>query len=121
MLDEDLKDDLLLILEHLDEITAYFSEINQPADFFSTLQGKAYYDAILMHLQVTGEILKKCYLKSNSVFENYLDVPWNEIIRMRDLISHHYDKLEHEIVFDICKHYLQPLRSALQSIVNSGQ
>src|SRR5207248_1327832 len=105
MHEQKLKDDLLLTLEHLDEIALYFSEIKKPEDFLSSIQGKAYYDAILMHLQVSGEILKRSYAGNEGIFEKYSDVPWQEIIRLRDLISHHYDKLEHEIIYDICKHY----------------
>ncbi len=116
MLDENLKDDILLILEHLDEINAYFEEVKQPSDFITSKQGKAYYDAILMHLQVSGEILKKCYQENPTIFNQYTEIPWTEIIRLRDLISHHYDKLEQEIVFDICSNHIQPLRKVLSSI-----
>lgn len=90
---EGLKDEVLLILEHLDEINAYFEEIKLPDDFVLTKQGKAYYDAILMHLQVTGEIIKPCYAANPSVFNKFEEIPWTEIIRLRDLISHHYDRL----------------------------
>jgi uncharacterized protein with HEPN domain len=113
---DELKDELLLILEHLDEVNAYFEEINKPEDFISTKQGKAYYDAILMHLQVAGEVLKKCYKENPQLFDKHSEIPWSEIIRLRDLISHHYDKLEYEIVFDICRIHIKPLTLTLQTI-----
>ncbi len=113
---DNLKNDILFIIEHLNEIESYFEEIKLPTDFVNSKQGKAYFDAILMHLQVTGEVLKKIYKNNESVFQVHSDVPWNEIIRLRDLISHNYDKLEHEIIFDICKNNLNSLKTVLVKI-----
>ncbi len=33
--------------------------------------------------------------------------------RLRDLISHSYDKLQHEINFDICETYMGPLQKVI--------
>ena len=68
MLNEKLRNDLLLVLEHIDEALSYFSEIKTAEDFVSTKQGRAYYDAILMRLQVTGELLKKTYTGNETIF-----------------------------------------------------
>ncbi len=117
MLNEPLRNDLLLVLEHIDEALSYFAETKTAEDFFATKQGKAYYDAILMRLQVTGELLKKSYTRNENIFKPHSEIPWNEIIRMRDLISHHYDKLQHEVVFDLCENELPKLRQALKEIL----
>ncbi len=118
MLNEKLRNNLLLSIEHIEETLSYFAEIDVSEDFVSTKQGRAYYDAILMRLQVTGELLKKSYTGNESVFNPHSEIPWGEIIRMRDLISHHYDKLQHEVVFDLCKNELPQLRKVLQKIIS---
>lgn len=120
MLNEKLRNNLLLVLEHIHEALSYFTEIETPEDFVATKQGKAYYDAILMRLQVTGELLKKSYVGNEPVFKPHTQIAWNEIIRMRDLISHHYDKLQHEVVFDLCENELPKLKEALGKIVGDG-
>ncbi len=117
MLNEKLHNDLLLVLEHIDETRSYFTEIKTAEDFVATKQGRAYYDAILMRLQVTGELLKKNYTGNENTFKSHTEIPWNEIIRMRDLISHHYDKLQHEVVFDLCENELPKLKEVLKKIV----
>jgi uncharacterized protein with HEPN domain len=111
---DNLREDLLLILEHLDEVESFFEEINKPDDFVKTKQGKAYYNAIIMHLQAGGEVLKGAFQLHSTLFLKYNEVPWNEIIRLRDLISHHYDKLQHEVVFDICENSLPVLSKTIK-------
>lgn len=42
MLNEQTHRDLLLTLEHIEEVNAYFSEVASPEDFVTTKQGRAY-------------------------------------------------------------------------------
>ncbi|MDZ4846130.1 MAG: HepT-like ribonuclease domain-containing protein [Chitinophagales bacterium] len=116
MPDERTTRDLLLALEHIEEVADYFIEIKSPADFVKSKQGRAYYDAILMRLQAAGELLKRNFTEHPDLFLQHAEIPWNEIIRMRDLISHHYDKLQHEVVFDICDTALPELKVVLKKI-----
>ena len=44
--------------------------------------------AVVRCIEIIGEASKNI---PKSVIEKYHDVPWKEIIRTRDLISHHYD------------------------------
>ncbi|MDP1726220.1 MAG: DUF86 domain-containing protein [Bacteroidota bacterium] len=113
MLEERLKLNLTLVSEHISAIESYFEEINTCQDFVTSKSGRAYFDAILMHLQVVGEILKKCYQEYPDYFNSKGEIPWREIIRLRDLISHSYDKLQHEIIFDICETYMGPLQKVI--------
>ena len=117
MPDQRLLNDLALVMEHINEVNYYFEEIKTPNDFVVDKQGNAFFDAILMHLQVIGELLKRNYLEHKEVFLKHNEIPWNEIIRMRDLISHHYDKLQHDIVFDICTNSLPELNICLTKII----
>jgi uncharacterized protein with HEPN domain len=39
-------------------------------------------------------------------------------MRLRDIVSHHYDKVDHEIIFDICQnHHLPQLRKTIQKML----
>lgn len=118
---ENFSDDIKLIIEHLEEIESFFEEITEPDDFIKTKQGKAYYNAIIMHLQAGSEVLKKLYQQNEARFELHTEIPWREIIRMRDLISHHYDKLQHEVVFDICKTSIPSLLNTLKIMLSETQ
>ena len=41
--------------------------------------------------------------KNNLLQKNYPEIEWNKITRVRDFISHHYEMLDYEIVFEIGK------------------
>ena len=36
-----------------------------------------------------------------SFFADYPEIEWQLIMRLRDIISHHYDIVDHEIIYDI--------------------
>ena len=74
-------------------------------------------DAIAMRLQVIGEVLKKINKIDPSVFTEYPEIEWNNIMRFRDIVSHHYEKVDHEIVFDICKNHLPALKQTIEKII----
>lgn len=38
-------------------------------------------------------------------------------MRLRDIVSHHYEKIDHEIIFDICQNHLPQLQKAIQSMM----
>ena len=42
---------------------------------------------------------------------------WRNIFRMRDYISHHYDGVDAEIVFDVIKDKLPPLLVTVSQII----
>ncbi len=37
-------------------------------------------------------------IMDSSFLDPYSDVEWNKIARFRDLVSHHYDQVDHEII-----------------------
>jgi len=69
-----------------------------------------------MRLQVIGESVRKIQKIDSSFLDSYSAVEWNKIARFRDLVSHHYDQVDHEIVFDICKVHIPTLKLTLQRI-----
>ena len=40
-------------------------------------------------------------------------------MRLRDVISHHYDVLDHEIIFDACMGNLPELRRVIETIIEN--
>ena len=74
-------------------------------------------DAVSMRLQVVGETVKKINKIEPLMFERYPDVEWSKIMRLRDIISHHYEMVDHEIIFDICENHLPRLKSTIQKII----
>lgn len=119
MLDNIVKDNLQSVLDSIELIRSRFSEITRADDFVSTPEGVLVLDAIAMRLQVVGELLKNSEKLVPSLFEKYPEIPWNKIMRLRDIISHHYDIVDHEIIFDICKNHIPKLAAVVRKIIEN--
>ncbi len=102
-------------IEHINTIEDYTKTILKEDDFLD--QGPLY-DASLMRLQALGEIIKRIEQKEPKTISE-LNYPYiNDVIKFRDFVSHHYEKLEHELVFDICKTFLPELKVCITALIN---
>ena len=117
MLDDIIRENLQIILESIVLIEHRFSKINSAEDLVSSTDGVLILDAIAMRLQVVGELLKKINKTDKSILENYPEIEWDNIMRLRDIVSHHYEKVDHEIIFDICKNHIPKLKSTIHKII----
>lgn len=108
---------LYTCLEHIEAVERYFTGTENSDQFFN-LNGGANYDATLMRLQALGENLKRISQKHSFVIEdlNYGEI--ENVIRFRDYVSHHYEQLEHELVFDICASKIPDLKKAILALIN---
>jgi len=118
MSDEIIYENLLLIFESLDLINKRFTNIGHPSDLVLDDSRVIILDSIAMRLQVVGELLKKIDKENSSFLKGYDEINWENIMRLRDIVSHHYEKVDHEIIFDICKNHLPLLRKTIQKIIN---
>jgi uncharacterized protein with HEPN domain len=114
MYDAVYKYSLETILDHINICNKRFSDIHTPVDFIATDNGKTLLDAIVTRLQAIGENLKNTSRKNNLLQSNYPDIEWDKIIRFRDFISHHYEMLDYEIVYEICEDYLPKLEFVIK-------
>lgn len=70
-------------------------------------------DAIAARLQPIAENVKRIIKLNPAVEQKYPNLEWDKIIRFRDFISHHYEMLDYEVVFDICKSNLPQLKQVV--------
>lgn len=83
-----LIDKFLDVIECVDIIESRFIEIKTPEDFVESVNGVEKLDSISMRLQTIGEIINKIYKKEAALLEKYPQVKWNDIIGLRNVISH---------------------------------
>ena len=102
MSENEVADILDLILGSIRMVQERFSKIDISEDFVSTSGGVTLLDAICMRLQVIGESVKQIQKAANSFLHPHAEIEWDKIARFRDLVSHHYEHVDHEIVYDIC-------------------
>ncbi len=117
MLNSIIRDNLQIILESIILIEERFSKVDVPDKFVTSPEGVFLLDAVAMRLQVIGELTKKIHKIESSLLEKYPEIEWDKIIKLREIISHHYEMVDHEIIFDICKNHIPILKSTIQKII----
>ncbi|MCL4431469.1 MAG: DUF86 domain-containing protein [Epsilonproteobacteria bacterium] len=108
------KELLEYILQSIELIQKRFLAIKESDDFMKDDDGLEKLDSISMRLQSIGEALKNIYKTDPQVLEsiapkNY----WSEIIKFREVISHHYIDIDSEVVFEICHDELSDLEAKI--------
>ena len=119
MYEEEIVDCLELILDSIGLIETRFQNIPSPDAFVQSMSGMTLLDAISMRLQVIGESVRKIQKLDHSILQHYDDIDWDKIARFRDFVSHHYDQIDHEIVYDICKVHIPNLERTVRKIRSS--
>ncbi len=99
------------MIESIEIIESYVE--NKSKDDF--LDSSYMQDAVLRRLEIIGEAAKNLFIE---VVKNYPEVPWPEIIRMRDRLAHHYFGVNLELVWEMVHNDLPPLKKQLIQIKN---
>ena len=84
-------EDMLLALERIQE---YIKDY----DFISFKQDYKTVDAVVRNFEIIGEAAKNLPVE---VKEKYNQLPWEEMYRMRNKISHEYFGINYEILWQI--------------------
>lgn len=105
---------LQFILQSIELVQKRFLAIGQSDDFMKDDEGLEKLDSISMRLQSIGEALKNIYKTDFQVLENIAPKKyWSEIIKFREVISHHYIDINSEVVFEICHDELSDLKEKI--------
>src|SRR4051794_6695093 len=70
--------------------------------------------AIIRCVEIIGEAASRV---SHSVQNSYPNIPWPEIISMRNRLIHGYDLVDYEIVWSTVRDDLPPLISELEKLI----
>lgn len=109
---------LEFVAESIEIIKKRMKPIKSIDDFLDTDEGQEKLDSILMRVQSIGEATKNLNKRYAELLEKYRDnVFWSQIIKTREIISHHYIDINAEIVFDIAAHKLDDLYAVIKTIL----
>jgi uncharacterized protein with HEPN domain len=104
-----IQDRLDRILESITLIKERTYKVEKATDLVRVEDGFMLMDSVALRLQVIGEHVKKVDTLDPGLFPEKLQIDPDPIIRFRDFISHHYEKTDYEIIFDIIKSNLPSL------------
>ncbi|GBU25508.1 hypothetical protein R83H12_02151 [Fibrobacteria bacterium R8-3-H12] len=91
--------------------------INSAEDFSKTPSGVDMLDVAVVRLEAIGEIVKNIDKKTEGLLLlKYAEIPWRKIMKMRDIIAHHYFDVDEEVIFNVVKNDLDPLLATIHNM-----
>lgn len=111
---------LLELLENsLEEIVQRSSTIEDADDFLSSNEGVILLDSICMKLSAIGEGVKNLdKITNRELLKDYPEIPWRNVMGVRDIIVHHYFDVDAEEIFRICKLDVPPLLETISKMIS---
>lgn len=86
-------------------------------DFLDSATGTLLLDGVCMKLIATGESIKNLdKLTNGNLLVLYPQIPWREVMGMRDIIVHHYFEVDVDVIFNTVKENIPLLMDTLKQI-----
>ncbi len=82
-------------------------------DFLNDMQCQ---DAVVRRLEIIGEAARRTSEETRTAFP---DLPWGEMIGMRNVIIHEYDDVDFVIVWETIKNDLPLLIESLEKVIEA--
>ena len=103
MYDDTFIDEILRrIAASLDEISDWAKNIASADDFTSSSDGMILLNAVCMKLMTIGEEVKALDRKTKGeLLSRYGEIPWKEVMGLRDIIAHHYFDVDAGEIFAV--------------------
>jgi len=103
---------MLDILEAAKLAIHYTDEITREEFFRNT----KYQDAVIRRIEIIGEAARRI---SGETQAAYPEIPWSDLISMRNFMIHEYDDIDFGIVWETVKNDLPLLVDSLDNILGS--
>ena len=109
---------LELIKSSLQEVSKRSDKISEPNDFLTSESGVILLDSICMKLSAVGESIKSLdKITNHELLPKYSEIPWKNVMGVRDFIVHHYFEVDADVIFDICKNDVPILSSVISQMM----
>jgi uncharacterized protein with HEPN domain len=110
------------LLTLLNRIPGRFATIYRPADFLATESGLEHLDSICMVLIAVGEEVKKIDRQTSGILlQKYPQIPWSDIMGMRDFLAHRYFEVDPEQLFNTCQQNIPQLIEVVKLMLNEKE
>ncbi len=108
---------LIKIMDYCLEIKDTHIYFQQNKDLFTNERsGFIYRNSITMPILQIGELSKMLSLE---FLNEHTKIPWKMIMRMRDIVAHHYGTLDYEIVWNTSVSDIPELYLGIEEILKS--
>ena len=102
------------VIESLEVIQQRTENIHCTNDSLDSATGTLLLDGVCMKLIATGESIKNLdKLTAGNLLIYYPQIPWREVMGMRDIIVHHYFEVDADVIFNTVKENIPLLMDTL--------
>lgn len=76
-------------------------------------------DSVCMKLIAVGESIKKIdKISEKQLLPRYTNIPWKDVMGLRDIIVHHYFDIDADEIFKTLRNDIPPLSKTIKQIIN---
>lgn len=106
------------IQKAIKQLLEWNKDISSYEDYLTTQEGTKILAANCMLIEAIGEGIKKIDRKTDkTLLPLRPEIPWSEIMGMRDHIAHGYFDIDAELVFETIKNDIEPLSLAISYLL----
>mgnify|MGYP002624423018 CR=1 FL=1 len=102
------------VLDAIETIEDYISS----ADFEAFSENSMMRDACIRQLQVIGESCKNVHAELR---EKYPDVPWRQIVGLRNIVIHEYFGVDEKVIWEVIQQDLPVFKQQVADIISGIQ
>ena len=105
------------ILKYCGEIAETHKLFNDDKDLYDDkTKGIPYRNSIAMDILQIGELANHL---TDEMLQAHKDIPWRQIIDMRNIAAHHYGSWDRHTAWDTSKHDVPELAKKIQAILDA--
>ncbi len=77
-------------------------------------QDERTFDAVVRNLEIIGEAIKNI---PDDIRRRFPEIEWRKAAGLRDILAHEYFAVDSDVLWDVVKNKLQPLRSQVSKML----
>ena len=109
---QQIEDSILLLQQ-------WNKDVKEVDDYLLTPEGMKNLAATCMIIEAIGESIKKIDKRTNGeLLPLRSDIPWKQVMGMRDHIAHGYFDIDAEVVFQTVQKHIPPLLDAIRFFID---
>ena len=112
-----MKNDIIFI-KHIFDAISKIERFIQSVPFDNFVDNEMMLSAVIRELEIVGEASNKI---SKDFQAKYHEIPWAEIIGMRNRLIHKYFGVDADLVWQTCQNNLPKLKKNLLSLMKSAE
>ena len=108
-----MRKDTKIFLEHILESIELIEEYTADKTKEEFLTSQQLQDAVIKRIEIIGEAVKNI---PNDIREKYTDIPWKDIVGMRDILIHQYFGVDLDLAWKVVKENIPELKKQISSL-----